>query len=45
MFEGRKCVSPGFGFYLSRLIFAVLKAVTVKIIVLRYLLPCTFVDR
>jgi hypothetical protein len=28
MLKGRKCVSPGFGFYFSRVIFAILKAVT-----------------
>jgi len=42
MFEGRKCMSPGFGFYLSYVRFAVL---TVKITVLGDLLPCTFVDK
>ena len=45
MFEGRACVSPGFSFYLSRVVFAVLNEVTVKIIVLRDLFPCTFVDK
>ena len=42
---GCKCKNPGFGFYLSRVRFAVLREVTVKIAVLRDVLPWTLVDK